>query len=499
MLSRYYHNQRQADSRSAARTTLRLLESLIRLAQAHARLMARKEVTIQDAIVAVTCVECSMQKTALLGSMNALHTKFPDDPEEEYKLQAELILKRLGLNGLLDKVFSLPNTARDPGDEGERGEDEERETRGLDHVSTGNGNSGRGENDVNESPGRGVEEHEEDRSRDSHDDGRNDEDVSCNSQSAHQVIIEDKSRGQDKIDDSSASQSRDTEELMSRDKRSNIEESAVDNDDSESSPTPGTITSQAFDIEQFSPDKGLENESTNSEDLGVETSGLSSSEQEDNESQNTDVKSIEDNKIGNSNEKGSASVSSVSRLAQFAFKNTRDSSNDKEGSSRIRESQILPPQMSTRRDQEAKGDTDDLGQKESTQNESEKNKTKKCSPQNNNIINLFRKPGAQRSSQLSTQLSSVSPSAPNTPLPQAKIISDKANTVVEIVPIITPSIFSTDELSDEELEVDWPSDFLSKVSKANISAVGNERMLGKGKREVSEEDEEPSKKKRKEK
>lgn len=68
--------------------------------------MCRREVTIQDAIVAVTCVECSMQNTALLGSTNALHTKFPDDPEEEFKAQAELILKRLKLNDLFETLTS---------------------------------------------------------------------------------------------------------------------------------------------------------------------------------------------------------------------------------------------------------------------------------------------------------------------------------------------------------------------------------------------------------
>ncbi|KAL3842592.1 hypothetical protein ACJMK2_020586, partial [Sinanodonta woodiana] len=103
VLRHYYHAQRGADERNAARTTMRLLQSMIRLSQAHARLMFRDEATVQDAVMAITLMESSMQGAALLGGVNALHTAFPHNPEEEYKIQAELILTRLGLPELLRK------------------------------------------------------------------------------------------------------------------------------------------------------------------------------------------------------------------------------------------------------------------------------------------------------------------------------------------------------------------------------------------------------------
>ncbi|XP_077343164.1 DNA helicase MCM9 [Lithobates pipiens] len=100
ILVRYYQLQRQSDSRNAARTTIRLLESLIRLAEAHARLMYRDVVTIEDAITVVSVMESSMQGGALLGGVNALHTSFPDNPREQYQMQCELLLERLGLENI---------------------------------------------------------------------------------------------------------------------------------------------------------------------------------------------------------------------------------------------------------------------------------------------------------------------------------------------------------------------------------------------------------------
>ncbi|KAM4772331.1 DNA helicase MCM9 [Rhinophrynus dorsalis] len=101
ILVRYYQLQRQSNCRNAARTTIRLLESLIRLAEAHARLMYRDVVTVEDAITVVSVMESSMQGGALLGGVNALHTSFPENPREQYQMQCELLLDRLGLQNLL--------------------------------------------------------------------------------------------------------------------------------------------------------------------------------------------------------------------------------------------------------------------------------------------------------------------------------------------------------------------------------------------------------------
>ncbi|EFC43100.1 predicted protein, partial [Naegleria gruberi] len=83
ILTEYYRLQRRADRRVAARTTIRLLESLVRLAQAHARLMCRKEVTVQDAVMSVLTVDISSNTSSLLNVSSVLHSNFPDDPDSD--------------------------------------------------------------------------------------------------------------------------------------------------------------------------------------------------------------------------------------------------------------------------------------------------------------------------------------------------------------------------------------------------------------------------------
>lgn len=56
LLSGYYQLRRQHEARQGSRTTVRMLESLVRVAQAHARLMARPQV--RAAWFEGLCVRC---------------------------------------------------------------------------------------------------------------------------------------------------------------------------------------------------------------------------------------------------------------------------------------------------------------------------------------------------------------------------------------------------------------------------------------------------------
>lgn len=114
VIQKYYSIQRQSTERNSARTTVRMLESVIRLSQAHAKLMFREEVLVMDAVVAITLMECSLNKTASFGNVNILHTSFPENAEIEYKNQVDLILTKLGLMTSLKQEFDYIEANMDP-------------------------------------------------------------------------------------------------------------------------------------------------------------------------------------------------------------------------------------------------------------------------------------------------------------------------------------------------------------------------------------------------
>lgn len=79
VLGAYFERQRQAEGRHVARTTIRLLESLIRLSQAHARLMWRNVVVVSDAVYAIAMIEAgaSWSVDGPLSMRNVLRSEIP--------------------------------------------------------------------------------------------------------------------------------------------------------------------------------------------------------------------------------------------------------------------------------------------------------------------------------------------------------------------------------------------------------------------------------------
>ncbi|KAK4881303.1 hypothetical protein RN001_004622 [Aquatica leii] len=104
ILAAYYQVQRQASTRNKSRTTVRLLESLIRLSQGHARLMFHNEVEVMDAIFAIIVVESSMHGECAVLSIDSLNVlaSFSENPMKSYANLSSIILTKLGLNEILE-------------------------------------------------------------------------------------------------------------------------------------------------------------------------------------------------------------------------------------------------------------------------------------------------------------------------------------------------------------------------------------------------------------
>eukprot|EP00899_Mesostigma_viride_P004259 jgi/Mesvir1/13834/Mv15983-RA.1 len=105
---RYYRLQRSADGRNAARTTVRLLESLVRLATAHARLMCRPLVTTADVVVAITLMDASLDSSAVLQpGPGPLHSVSPDDPDAAFAEASRRILDKLGMHDVVVEASDI--------------------------------------------------------------------------------------------------------------------------------------------------------------------------------------------------------------------------------------------------------------------------------------------------------------------------------------------------------------------------------------------------------
>ncbi|XP_053605707.1 DNA helicase MCM9-like isoform X2 [Plodia interpunctella] len=97
ILQSYYMMQRKSEHRDPSRTTVRMLDSLVRLSHAHCRLMYRTTILPVDAVVAVSLVDLSMQDCTLDDTVDALHSTFQKYPDMEYLCTAKKLLSKLNL------------------------------------------------------------------------------------------------------------------------------------------------------------------------------------------------------------------------------------------------------------------------------------------------------------------------------------------------------------------------------------------------------------------
>lgn len=95
LLTAYYQAQRRLEGRSVARTTIRMLESLIRLTQAHARLMFREVAGRLDATIAICLVEASMLSLTPFIALPPTNAGFAEDPDVAVRKIEASLMKRL--------------------------------------------------------------------------------------------------------------------------------------------------------------------------------------------------------------------------------------------------------------------------------------------------------------------------------------------------------------------------------------------------------------------
>lgn len=96
ILGCYYKSCRAHPSRDPARTTVRLLDSLIRLATAHARLVFRNEVTVLDAVTVIRLMECSWGFGRILDAANIVSADLPLGPTDEQLFEVRRLFDLVG-------------------------------------------------------------------------------------------------------------------------------------------------------------------------------------------------------------------------------------------------------------------------------------------------------------------------------------------------------------------------------------------------------------------
>lgn len=83
ILGAYYRKCRSDPGRDQGRTTVRLLDSLNRLAEAHARLVFRDEVTVIDAIITIRLMESTFGFGRIVKPYDVIKEHLPLGPDQE--------------------------------------------------------------------------------------------------------------------------------------------------------------------------------------------------------------------------------------------------------------------------------------------------------------------------------------------------------------------------------------------------------------------------------
>ncbi|XP_065095373.1 DNA helicase MCM9-like [Ochlerotatus camptorhynchus] len=106
ILGAYYKLCRADPSRDPSRTTVRLLDSLVRLSQAHARLLFRDEVTPVDAITVIRLMESSWSFGKVVPPVDLIRKELPIGPtrEEITEVLDQLLLSDIVKDVQLEQV-----------------------------------------------------------------------------------------------------------------------------------------------------------------------------------------------------------------------------------------------------------------------------------------------------------------------------------------------------------------------------------------------------------
>ncbi|XP_055635308.1 DNA helicase MCM9-like [Toxorhynchites rutilus septentrionalis] len=101
ILASYYKLCRSDAARDPSRTTVRLLDSLVRLSQAHARLVFREEVTALDAITVIRLMESSWGFGKVIQPMDLIRSMPPLEPSRK---EIAHLLQQLRMDRITDGI-----------------------------------------------------------------------------------------------------------------------------------------------------------------------------------------------------------------------------------------------------------------------------------------------------------------------------------------------------------------------------------------------------------